>query len=185
MLKILQNFLQRICIAPNTFTSHNFMKLYSSKFVKQHIMQILRVKRNFPAVMFVDGVAALFIFLFVYTAVSKLFDFEKFEAVLSASPLLGSWSVYLAWTIPFAEFIIATLLFFPPLRKKGLIFSFALMILFTIYIAYMILFTPHLPCSCGGVIQQLSWRQHFILNVGLTTAAATALYFDRNKFLLQ
>lgn len=127
---------------------------------------------------FMPLVCNIFIFVFVYTALSKLQQFHQFEAVLQKSPLLQSWSEALAWILPTTELLIAGLLFIPNTRRIGLYSSAALMIIFTAYIGYMILFTPHLPCSCGGVIKQMSWEQHLLFNLGLTVLSLVAIVID-------
>jgi hypothetical protein len=121
-------------------------------------------------------ISSLFILLFVYTAVSKLLEHEKFVAVLSASPLIGSFAIFVSWFLPITELIIAALLFFPTSRKTGLKLAAGLMIFFTIYIGYMIAFTPNLPCSCGGVLEQLSWKGHLLFNLLFTLLAFIGLY---------
>ena len=130
----------------------------------------------------VQIIAALLILLFVYTGVSKLNEQPKFIAVLSQSPLIGSKASLLAWTLPIIELITALLLLFPPTRKAGLIISLSLMCLFTAYIAYMILYTPHLPCSCGGVLRHMTWRQHLDFNIFFTMLCITGLWlYHSNK----
>lgn len=110
-------------------------------------------------------ICALFIFLFVYTAANKLIDFQSFTLVLSQSPFIGNYAPVVAWIIPVTEIVIAALLFLPLTKRTGLYATIILMALFTGYIAYMIVFIPHLPCSCGGVIKYMSWRQHLIFNI--------------------
>lgn len=112
----------------------------------------------------VDIISSLFIVLFVYTAVSKWLNFDAFQAVISQSPLIGSFAPVVAWFLPVLELMVAALLVFPTVRKMGLYGAFILMVVFTCYISYMLLFSPHLPCSCGGVIQYLSWRTHLLFN---------------------
>jgi putative oxidoreductase len=126
-------------------------------------------------------IAAIFIFLFTYTALSKFLDFTNFKNVLHQSPLIGKLSSVIAWTLPLTELAAAVLLFFPHTRLIGLYTSLALMIVFTIYIGYMIAFTPHLPCSCGGVLKQLTWKQHLGFNVFFTVLAAIALWLTKQK----
>lgn len=134
----------------------------------------------------IEIIAAVFILLFVYTATSKLLSHQTFLINLKKSPLIGFASSFLGWTIPVTEIIIAVLLFVPRYRRTGLLFSFGLMTVFTLYIAYMLMTSSHLPCSCGGVISKLTWQQHLWLNVFLTLIAATAIYLNnRLKFLLQ
>jgi len=134
----------------------------------------------------IEIIAAIFILLFVYTATSKLLSHQTFVINLKKSPLIGFASGFLSWAVPVIEITISILLFVPPLRKTGLVSSFGLMTLFTVYIAYMLMTSSRLPCSCGGVISKLSWQQHLWLNVFLTLLAATAMYLSkRQKFLLQ
>ena len=131
-------------------------------------------------------ISAFFILLFVYTATSKLLSHQTFVINLKKSPLIAFASGFLSWAIPSIEIIIAVLLFFPRFRRLGLLASFGLMTVFTIYIAYMLLTSSHLPCSCGGVISKLSWKEHLWLNVLFSVLAAFSLCLQqRFKFLLQ
>jgi hypothetical protein len=109
-------------------------------------------------------IAALLIFLFVYTASGKFLDFNSFKLTLHASPLITDKNILVAWSIPIAELITAALLLIPRTRLLGLYCSLAIMILFTLYLGYMLLFTPNRPCVCGGVIKTMSWKQHIVFN---------------------
>jgi putative oxidoreductase len=128
-----------------------------------------------------EFIAPLFIFLFTYTSVSKFLHIESFVATLRRSPLLNGNAVMIAWLIVFAEWIIVLLLLYHPLRFLGFIASLLIMFLFTIYIGYMIVSTPTLPCSCGGILQQLSWKNHLLLNTFLTILAGLGLYNEMKK----
>jgi hypothetical protein len=119
-------------------------------------------------------IAALFILLFVYTATTKLMEQDSFIAVLSQSPLIGKNAIVLSWLLPILELITATLLFIPSFRKWGFASAFILMVIFTSYITYMIIFAKNLPCSCGGVISRMTWFQHLIFNIFCTALAAIA-----------
>jgi hypothetical protein len=128
----------------------------------------------------VDIISALFILLFVYTSLSKLLEFSSFRNVLSLSPLIGFAGSFLAWLIPAVELVTACLLFLPALRKWGFLLSLILMISFTCYLAYMVLFIPDKPCSCGGVIKLLTWPQHLLLNIIFTLMAGIGLWLNQN-----
>ena len=127
----------------------------------------------------IEFIAAIFILLFTYTAFSKLLGFTAFKNTLAKSPLIGNYAAMLAVAVPLIELIIAVLLIIPQKRKLGLYASFTLMLLFTIYLGYMILFTSGLPCSCGGVLQQMTWPQHLWFNTGFTIVAAIGLRMHR------
>jgi hypothetical protein len=116
-------------------------------------------------------ISSLLIFLFGYTAISKLLSIDRFEAVLEQSPLISSGAALLSWQIPLAELSIVLLLIFSATKRLGLWASVLLLSVFTVYLVYMVLFSPHLPCSCGGVISTMSWPVHIGFNVvciGLT-----------------
>ena len=128
----------------------------------------------------IDIISSLFILLFLYTALSKLYEFASFRYVLSVSPLIGFASSFFAWFIPAIELLVTGLLFVPSSRKWGLRLSLVLITVFTCYLAYMIFFTPDKPCSCGGVIKQLTWSQHLSVNVILAIIASIALWLTQN-----
>lgn len=133
----------------------------------------------------IEITAALFILLFVYTGITKFVDQAVFRGVISRSPLIGRWATFFSWALPIAELSAAVVLFFPKSRKLGLWISFSLMVLFTGYIAYMLLFSDHLPCSCGGVLQQFTWFQHLEFNVFfiLLSALSLWLYTKHQRFI--
>lgn len=117
------------------------------------------------------------IFLFTYTASSKLLNPESFELTLAQSPLIKNQAAWLSWLVPVAELLLVLLLLAHKTMQAGLVGSLLLMGLFTAYIAYMVVFVPNLPCSCGGVVSELSWQGHLLMNsllmLALTIAAIT------------
>lgn len=129
----------------------------------------------------IHAIAAVFIFLFTYTGLSKILNHSSFEATLHQSPVIKSVSPIVAWLIPATELIISLLLFFPQTRLKGLYASLILMIGFTLYIGYMLLFTPNLPCSCGGVIQTMSWKQHLVFNIFFILLAGISIWLHTQE----
>ena len=110
-------------------------------------------------------IASLLLVLFVYTATSKILEHEKFVRVLGKSPLLSNVSFVVAAAVPLAEIFTSVLLMIPKWREKGFIASFVLLFCFSFYIGYMLIFSPQLPCSCGGVLKQLGWAEHLVFNL--------------------
>lgn len=113
----------------------------------------------------IEIICALLIFLFAYTGVSKLLDYQIFRRQLGQSPFITSYASSLAWTLPIGEIIIAGMLSFNRTRLQGLYLSFFLLCLFTFYLVAMLQLSYFIPCSCGGVLQLLSWQAHIILNI--------------------
>lgn len=127
----------------------------------------------------VEIIAFLFVILFLYTGVGKLMDYDIAKEQISLTPLLAPIAGAVVIFIPVAEIITSILLFFPKTRIYGLRASLALMLAFTGYIVYLLNYNDQLPCTCGGVLEQLSWPQHLILNGVLIILAITALRLSR------
>ena len=119
--------------------------------------------------------------LFLYTGISKLMDYQVFKAQLEESPVMAPFSTVIAWGVPLIEIFLAILLLLPAFRLKGLYASLFLMIAFTIYVIVLVSVSDKLPCSCGGVIEQLSWQQHIIFNIVFTGLAAWAILLHRKS----
>jgi len=128
--------------------------------------------------------AALFILLFLYTSINKFYEHRVFQLVLSKSPLLGNSAEFISYFIPTAEIVIAFLLLLPRTRLIGLWSSLVLMIVFTVYIGYMLASAERLPCSCGGILKQLKWKDHLLFNLFFVALAATALYSEKRKIIV-
>ncbi|MCL1669897.1 hypothetical protein M2T82_17695 [Elizabethkingia ursingii] len=121
------------------------------------------------------AVSIFFVILFCYAAISKVLDFENFQVQISASPLLNGFSQFLPYTIIIVEVIIAGLLCYRKTRTAGLIGSFILMLIFTGYIALLLSTSKNLPCSCGGILEKMSWHQHLDFNIGCVILTIIAL----------
>jgi len=119
--------------------------------------------------------------LFVYAAIAKLLDYYNFQFGLTESPFIAPFAIILAWAVPASELIIAALLVIPATRLAGLYASLALMSLFTIYIAAMLLSGSDIPCSCGGVLEEMSWETHILFNCFFIALSTWGIYLQRKK----
>ena len=124
-------------------------------------------------------IAYLFVILFLYTGISKLMDFTIFREQIAVSPLLKPFAHFIAWVLPLAEFMVAALLFVPRWRLVGLYAASGLMVLFTGYIIAILAFDDHLPCSCGGVIELLSWKGHLVFNSVIILLGISAILLEK------
>ena len=140
-------------------------------------LKFMRIQRS----TLLEAIAAIFILLFTYTAISKFWNIPQFHMVLRKSPLVSNHALMVAWAMPFIEIIVSILLFIPRTRKIGLYSSLVLMIGFTSYLGYMIYFTPSLPCSCGGVLSTMTWKQHLVFNIFFTALAITGVLLQRRS----
>jgi len=138
------------------------------------------LKRTIPSI-----IALLLTVLFLYTGISKLMEYTVFKEQIGASPILHPIAPFIAWALPLAEFAVAVLLFIPAWRLWGLYASFVLMIAFTVYVIAIVSFSKELPCSCGGVLQEMSWNQHIIFNIITTILALAGTILERKRRKIQ
>lgn len=124
---------------------------------------------------FRDVIVFMFMFLFIYAAVTKLLEYDLFKAQIGKSPLITRYASLFAWLVPLVELLVAAMLFFPRLQLLGLYGSFSLMFAFTGYIAFILTFSPYVPCSCGGILSSMGWTEHLIFNVGFTVLAVAGI----------
>ena len=113
----------------------------------------------------INFISYLLILLFLYSSISKIFDFNKFQYELGKSPLIPfGYASDISYTIILIELFICYLLYKHKLRKIGLLLSFSLMLFFTLYIYYLLHYSYYIPCSCGGILNDLSWEWHIVFN---------------------
>jgi uncharacterized membrane protein YphA (DoxX/SURF4 family) len=130
--------------------------------------------------LFIEIVNYLFLFLFVYTAYSKFTEHERFAQVLTVSPHIGAtFAQLISWFIPIIETVIAIILIAPTLRKIAMTATLGLMTIFTIYLIFMVASGSKLPCSCGGVISEMNWKQHIWFNISLIILAIISMVFQK------
>lgn len=123
----------------------------------------------------IEIICLLYILLFVYAAQSKLLDFENFQAQLGQSPLLSPFAGIVSYSVIIIELLIAVLIVIPVLRLAALYMALMLMIMFTAYIVIILNFSSFVPCSCGGVLEKMSWRVHLIFNCGFAFLGICAI----------
>ncbi|QIH40297.1 hypothetical protein G7A72_16430 [Flavobacterium sp. Sr18] len=128
----------------------------------------------------IEIICMLYVVLFVYASVSKLLDFQNFQVQLGQSPLLSAFADWISFLIPIVELVICVLIIIPRFRGIGLFAAYGLMVLFTAYIFIVLHYTAFVPCSCGGVLEELNWTQHLIFNAVFIVLAVLAivLYFS-------
>ncbi|MEO8582874.1 MAG: MauE/DoxX family redox-associated membrane protein [Flavitalea sp.] len=120
---------------------------------------------------------AMLIMMFTYAAASKLFIYDEYRFELLGHVLIKNYTGIIAWALPVSELFIVLVLLFESTRKIGLYASVGILTFFTAYIIYMFTFYPSTPCSCGGVISALSWKEHLLFNLFFIGLALTAIRF--------
>lgn len=130
----------------------------------------------------IEVLSSLLVLLFVYTSVSKWLDFSTFTGQMDNQPFPNWMTPIIVWTLPAAEIIISLLLMFNSTQLWGFRASFVLMGLFTLYTILILLNVfDRVPCSCGGVIENLNWTQHLVFNLFFVAVALTGIILKRKE----
>jgi putative oxidoreductase len=122
------------------------------------------------------------IILWVYTACSKLIAFGEFSRQMALQPFGRIFNQLLVYFLPAIEFLVAVLLVMRKTRLIGLFVSCLLMFAFTFYISLVLTgYYTKMPCSCGGVIESLSWKDHLLFNLFFLLINLVAFYLLLNQ----
>lgn len=130
-------------------------------------------------------IAILLIVLFIYTASSKLLDIAAFRKQMLNQPLPETLKQNLVWLVPVSEITTSIFLIFKRLRLYGFLLAFLLMLAFTFYVSLILAKAfSYIPCSCGGILNTLSWEAHLIFNIVCTLLALAGIIIERKRRLM-
>ena len=127
-----------------------------------------------------NSIIALFALLFLYTGISKLLAYSEYILEIRQSPYFKWVPVKVLWLIPALELVIVMLLYWKRWRLIGFYFAAVLMFLFTGYIIAIDQFTYYVPCSCGGILENLPENVHLVMNITFMVLALGGIYITKN-----
>lgn len=140
------------------------------------------MKRLNRQVFLTEMISFLIWAMWMYAAVSKLWDIDKARGEM-LNQVFPLWiSRILVWAVPISEIVTASLLPLARTRRFGLTISLILLTAFTGYI--LIVMTGifgRIPCSCGGILEQMSWGQHLLFNLFFMALTFIAIRFQSIK----
>lgn len=117
--------------------------------------------------------------LFFYAAFSKLMDYDKSVGEMRNQIFSVTTANILTWVIPTIEIILTFVLLFPNTRKIALWASLFLLSTFTIYIGVVMTGVfGRIPCSCGGILKNMSYGTHLIFNLFFVSLAFLGLAIE-------
>lgn len=112
---------------------------------------------------FLAVVIALLLF---YAAMSKLLNYEMSKDEMLNQVFPEKIALQLVWLVPLTELTICGLLLNTHTIMIGFYASALLMASFSIYISIaMTGIFGRIPCSCGGILEYMSYRTHLVFNL--------------------
>ncbi|WP_447641039.1 MULTISPECIES: MauE/DoxX family redox-associated membrane protein [Chitinophagaceae] len=122
----------------------------------------------------------LLIFMFGYTALSKILNYDSFLLKLIQSPIVpNKLAFFFSYCIPILEILCIALLIFK--TEVGLYMSFSLLFSFTLYLILVNKLTNYSGCSCGGIITNLSFKAHMLFNISFLGINTISLFISNYK----
>jgi hypothetical protein len=123
----------------------------------------------------------LFLILFLcYTAANKFVNIDSFRTNLIKTTIFTKEVAhYFSYIVITLEIIVILLLIF--YKKIGLVVFSITMLIFTAYISYLRFNELYEVCGCGGVLNGLEYKYHFVINLFLLFGSVFSLYFI-NKY---
>lgn len=128
--------------------------------------------------------ASFLIFLWIYTGLDKLIDFDQSRKAFHNQTLSGELAEILTYMVPVVELLLALLLLFSVTRWWGYLGSILVLTVFATYVGLIWVGAfPRVPCNCAGILESLGWAEHFVLNLGLIGVAVLGLYLTPSPLL--
>ncbi|OJV22619.1 MAG: hypothetical protein BGO21_05545 [Dyadobacter sp. 50-39] len=115
-----------------------------------------------------------------------MIDYTAFRGQM-LNQAFPSWVAHLLiWLLPPAELLAVLMLTTQSLRLAGMWLSTLMMSAFTVYIGLVLIdFYDRAPCSCGGVVSQLSFQGHFVFNLFFLALSILGVMLARKGALSQ
>jgi len=108
----------------------------------------------------------LLLLLWIPVSVDKILQHAVFRASMIRQPFSDQLGIILSYVLPILEVLVVVLLVIQRVRLYGFALSFALLLVFSIYITMGLVGTwEKIPCGCGSVISGLSWKAHLLFNL--------------------
>ena len=130
----------------------------------------------------IEVIVNLLALLWIYAAMSKLWDFSKFRKEIYLQVIPPFVKELVIYGLPPVELIVATGLLFKRYYLPSLYASLALLSAFTIYILLALSgLLGRAPCSCGGILEKMSWTTHLFFNLTFIALSAIAIVNFRER----
>lgn len=130
----------------------------------------------------IQGITISLILLWSYAAFSKFADLDKSRSEM-LNQVFPMWMAeILYWLVPALEIGLCVLLVFTKTRLMGLYGSLILMSSFTLYIAIVMTgIFGRIPCSCGGILSNMSYGTHLIFNLFFVALALLGIIMVKRR----
>lgn len=150
-----------------------FNALIFSLYIIQYLQTVNRTS-------IISIIAAILVTLWIYASVSKLLDMENSRREMLNQVFSNDIARMLTWIVPAAELTTSAMLLFTKTKIMGFYASAFLLLSFTVYIVLVMSNVfGRIPCSCGGILEKMSWGQHLAFNIFFIGITFIAIMLSR------
>ncbi|MFD2963680.1 MULTISPECIES: MauE/DoxX family redox-associated membrane protein [Olivibacter] len=123
------------------------------------------------------SICIVFVIVFVYAAIDKIWDHSKFVTQLGLSPFMfPGMDIAISKSVVVLLILSIMLLLINP---SDMVFPTLVIAAFTIYIIAVLTIAPFVPCSCIGLSDRFTWHQQLYINIFLLVLSAIYFYLNR------
>lgn len=124
------------------------------------------------------AICIVFVIIFVYAAIDKIWDHSKFVSQLGFSPFMfPGMDIALSKSVVVLLILSIILLLLNP---PDMVFSTLVIAAFTVYIIAVLTIAPFVPCSCIGLSDRFTWHQQLYINIVLLVLSMIYFYLNRD-----
>jgi len=124
--------------------------------------------------------AALIAIMLSYAALSKLTDYQQSKEQMLNQVFPDAIALQFTWLVPVVELLITMTLVFEKTMLRGFYVSLLLLTAFSIYISLtMSGIFGRTPCSCGGILKNMSYHTHLLFNLFFIILAVIGIKTDQ------
>lgn len=99
-----------------------------------------------------------------YVLANKINNLASFQTnILKTGLFKSQTTIYISYATVFIETLVLIFLVFN--KKVGLSFFFIMILTFTFYITFLFYTNRYEICGCGGILNGLSFKYHFLINI--------------------
>ncbi len=124
--------------------------------------------------------------IYTFAGGSKLWELNVYRSGLADAPFIPAVAAtFLAYTLPLFCLALCIMLIysfaFPELTRPALLLYLGSMALFTLYIAYILVFTDRETCTCLGLMKYWNWTYNLLLNIGVLVLLVITLWMEHKE----
>ena len=121
------------------------------------------------------------ILLWLLAGIPKVMDIATFSKQLERMTYIGWMHGLVSCSLPITMLLTGVLLVIPRAKLLEMYISWILLLLFTLYIGTVLLFSDFVPCTCAGIRINIAWKEHLLICGSGILLTSLAIWMERQN----